>query len=129
MIKTNLLREFARDIIALGSPIFFLLVLIRISMIPKYDYLSQFLIAGVLFLILMFLFKANLYSGLGIIVLIFTSLYYDYNLFTIFGVLVYSLLFFSLIYLKNEKSKVFRGFLFGLISSGVSYYAVKLIFN
>ena len=56
MINKNFLKELARDFIALGSPIFFIIVIVRISLLSNYEYLSQFIIAGVLFLISVFLF-------------------------------------------------------------------------
>ena len=62
-------KEIARDIISLGSPVFFLLALARISITSNYPYLVKVALAGILFLILIFFFKANIHAGLGIIVL------------------------------------------------------------
>ncbi len=129
MGKTKLLREIARDIVALGSPVFFIFILIRVSITQNLVYLSQFIFAGIPFLILMFLLKSSIYSGLGIVALIFTSIYYNYLPYTIFGSLVYIGLIFSLIYLKKDKQEVFKGFLFGLISSAIGYYLVGFIFS
>src|SRR3989344_4200093 len=108
MKTEKFLKEFARDVIALGSPVFFILVLARIFL------LSYF-------------FKSNLYSGLGLIVLVFTTLYYTEIRFTIFAVFLYFLLVASLFYLKKEKSEIIKGIFFALISAGVSYYFVRIL--
>ena len=128
MKDKNWFKEFARDFVALGSPVFFVLVLARISILSQPYYLSQFIIAAVIFFLLMILFKSDLYSGLAFIVLIFTSLYYNDLKFSIVAVLIYFGLIASLIYLKTEKNKLFKGILFGAISTAISYYLVGKIF-
>ena len=122
-------KEVARDIISLGGPVFFALALVRISITADYPYLAKLALAGILFLILMLWLKANIHSGLGIIILIFTGIYYDYVYFTIFAVAIYFLAIYSLFYLKRNKQEIIKGVLFGLISTAMSYYAVNLFFN
>lgn len=122
-------KEIARDLIALGSPIFFLLVIVRISITENFAYLSQFLIAGILFLFLMFLLKANMRAGLGIILLIFVSRYYNNLNFTIFAIALYSALLLSLFYLKHDVKEIIKGTIFGLISARAGYYLEGLIFG
>ena len=128
MKAKKFLEEYARDIIALGSPIFFILVLARIFLLSNYSYLSQFFIAGIIFSLLAYFFRANIYSGLGLIVLIFTTLYYNRINFTIFAIFIYLLLIASLFYLKKEKSEVIKGIIFGLICAGISWIAVEKLF-
>ncbi len=123
------LKEIARDIIALGSPVFFILVIARIYLLSNFQYLSQFLISGFLFLVLFFIFKANIYSGLGLIVLIFTSIYYNDLKFGIFGALLYLGLILSLVYLNKGKKEIFNGILLGAVSALISYFAVKVFFS
>src|SRR3989344_2501294 len=108
------LKETARDFIALGSPVFFILVIARISFLSHYEYLSQFAIAGILFLILFFLFNANMHSGLGFIVLTFTTLYYDDLKFSVFAFFIYIGLIASLIYLEREEREIFLGTFLGI---------------
>jgi len=129
MKRKNLLREIARDFIALGSPIFFALVILRISLLSNPEYLSQFVIAGILFFILIFFFKGSMYSGLALIVLIFTIIFYNDLKFSIFASLAYIVLLASLVYLKTDKEKVFKGVLAGAISTAISYFAVDFIFG
>ena len=128
-MKKEWLREFARDFVALGGIPFFILVLVRVSLLERPDFFSQFIIAGVIFIILMLIFKSDMYSGLGLIVLVFTIIYYEQTRFTIFAILAYILLIISLFYLKIDKKHIFKGFLFGAIGTIISYYAVQLIFN
>ncbi|MFH1451590.1 MAG: hypothetical protein ABIF88_00245 [archaeon] len=114
-------RETCRDLISLGSIPFFILVLARVYLIHKPDYFSQFLIAGVFFLVFYFIFRYNLYSGLALIVLVFTSLYYDDFTYTIFGSVAYILILGSLFYLKFDWKKILLGVLFGAIGIGIRF--------
>jgi len=127
-MKKEFIKEIARDIIALGGIPFFLLVLVRVAILSKPDFLLQFLFAGVIFLLINFLVKTNLYSGLGLIILIFTSLYYNDLKFSIFGVLVYIGMIISLTFLYKNKKEIIKGVLLGVLSSAISYYLVKVIF-
>lgn len=129
MNLSKIKKEIARDVIALGSPIFFLLVVARIFLLSNYAYLSQFIISGILFFPIAFFSKPNYYSGLGLVVLIFTTKYYGDLKFALFGAFIYLILLASLVYLKEDKIKILKGIFLGLISTGISYYAVNLFFN
>ena len=114
-------NELARDLIALGSIPFFLLVLVRIHLLNNPVYLNQFIFSGIVFLGLFFIFRLNLYSGLGLIVLFFTSMYYNDIAFTIFGSIIYLFIIASLFYLKYDMKKVFLGILAGVIGIAIGY--------
>ncbi len=129
MKKREWLKETARDIVALGSLPFFLLVVARVVILPNQHFLSQFIFAGIIFFLLMPLFKQNLYSGLGLILLVLVSLYYNNLKFTVFASLLYTGLIISLIYLKTEKQKIIKGVLSGALSTAASYFLVRMIFN
>ncbi|MFH1325205.1 MAG: hypothetical protein ABIH49_00345 [archaeon] len=122
------LKETARDLVALGGIPFFVLVLARISILSKPEYLTQIAIAGAVYLIAIFIIKANIHSGLGLVVLIFTSLYYKNLTFTIFASAIYILMIASLFYFKAEKKKIIFGIIIGILSAGISDYIVSLIF-
>ena len=126
-MKKNWLKEGARDIIALGSIPFFIIVLIRVSMLDKPFYFFQFLIGSMLFLILFAIFKQNVYAGLGLIVVSFTSLYYDQMRFMVFAIILYGLAIASLFYLKYDKKNIIKGIVFGFLSMVISYLIVKNI--
>ena len=128
-MKKEWLKEIARDFVALGSPIFFILVLVRLAILPDYLFLGQFFFAGAIFILLMFLFKQNIYSGLGLILLVFLILYYKDFRFSIFVILAYLSLIGSLFYLKKDWNKILLGILIGGLSAGISYYFVPKIFG
>lgn len=120
----NWVKETARDLIALGSIPFFLLVLIRLWLLNRPAYFNQFLVSGILFLVLFFIFRfrINLYSGLGLVALIFTSLYYLDMRFTVFASVIYVLVVASLFYLKYGTRKIIFGIIAGGVSSLVGYW-------
>ena len=128
MKTNNFLKESARDIIALGSPVFFILALARILITENYPYLAKVAFAGLLFLALMYFFKANIHLGFGIIILVFLSIYYNDLTFAIFASLIYIAAIISMFYLKEEKHKIIKGIIFGLISAGISWLAVEKLF-
>ncbi len=127
-MKKGWINEVVRDIIALGSIPFFLLVLVRIWILPNPEFLTQFIIAGALFLLSFFIFKINLYSGLALVTLIFSSLHYEDIRYTVFASIVYLGLLASLYYLKEDTVKIIKGIIFGTISAIIGFYAVSLIF-
>ncbi|MCK5321068.1 hypothetical protein KAJ38_00660 [Candidatus Pacearchaeota archaeon] len=114
-------KESARDLISLGGIPFFLLVLARVYLLNIPEYFNQFVFSGTIFLILFFIFKLNLYSGMGFIVLIFTSLFYSEMTFFIFGLIAYILVIASLLYLKHDTKKVFLGILAGMVGVATGY--------
>jgi len=114
-------KTVARDIVAIGGVPFFILVLVRVYLLNNPVYFSQFVVSGVVFLGTWFLFKQNIYAGLGLIVLVFTSMYYSNNTFTIFGVIAYVFLLGGLFYLKENIKKIFLGIVVGALGVGVSY--------
>ena len=111
----------ARDIVAIGGVPFFILVLVRVYLLNNPVYFSQFVVSGIVFLGTWFLFKQNIYAGLGLIVLVFTSMYYGNNTFIIFGVVAYVFLLGGLFYLKEGIKKIFLGIVLGALGVGVSY--------
>ncbi len=114
------LREAARDIVALGSLPFFILVLVRVWMLNKPEYFMQFVVAGVLFGALFIWLRQNVYAGLGLIILIFTSLYYEDYWYAVFGSLAYVLLLGGLIYLREDWKKIGLGLGIGIFVIGIS---------
>ena len=127
-VKKEWLKETCRDFIALGSIPFFILVLVRVYILNNPGYFYQFLFAGILVILLSFLFRINLYSGLGLIMVFFLSMHYEEAKFSIFAVIAYLILIFSLYYLGKDKKEIIKGVFFGGICTGVSYYLVNLFF-
>ncbi len=135
-MKKAWLKELARDLIALGSIPFFIIVLIRVAILKNPLYLSQFAIAGALLLILALTFKSDTYSGFALIIMFYTVMYYDDLLYGIFARIFFILIIVALVYLNpdtlrksKERMRLIKGIAFGLISIGISYYVSNLIFT
>ncbi len=126
-MKKEWLREQARDLIAVGSIPFLALTVARVSVITAY-YPMQFIISSILFFILKMIFKAELHAGIGFILVTFISLFYRSALFTIFASIVYAGVIISLFYLKRDTRLIVKGILLGMISAGMGYIIVRLIF-
>ena len=126
-MKNEWLKELARDLIAVGSIPFLVLTIARVWVITAY-YPAQFIISSILFFILKMIFKADLHAGIGLILLTFISLFYRNALFTIFGLVVYAGAIVSLFYLKRGAALILKGILLGMISAGMGYIIVRLIF-
>lgn len=124
MEKREIVKESARDLISLGSIPFFILVLIRVMMLNKPTYFWQFVISGLIFLVIWFFSKINLYAGLALIIVVFTNLYYQDIKYEIFSILAYVLLLGSLIYLETNKKQIFLGILIGGVSSLITYFII-----
>lgn len=120
------LKELARDIIALGGAPFVILVLARIAILEDWVYFSKIFFAVAIFIAIILFTKSNLHSGLAIIILIFLSIHYDHLPFAIFASLVYISMLASLIYLKEDKWKVFLGAILGATASLGSWILVNL---
>ena len=121
------LKELARDFIAFGSIPFLVITIARVSVITIY-YPMQFIIGSILFFILRAIFGGSLHAGLGLLLIIFISLYYESWLFAIFAAFIYTGLISSLFYLQRVKTQIFKGILLGAISTAITYLIVRAIF-
>ena len=123
MKKENLKQEIASDSMAFGSILFYFIVIIR-SVIGKYmPFVYQLLIALAILIVLSFVIKkANHHIARAIPLVIFTSLFYQENLFTVFAALLLVFMLGAAIYIKEKKEAVVKGIVLGLIASLASYY-------
>lgn len=121
------IEEVARDLIAFGGLPFLIITIIRVSTGQAY-YPMQFIIGSVVFFILRFFLKADLRSGLAFVLCVFTSLFYNHTLFTIFAIFIYIGIIASLFYLKHRRNEILTGIILGLISTAISYFIVKIVF-
>jgi len=119
--------ELARDTIALAGIPFLIMTIARVSVIQPY-YPMQFIISSGLFFILRAIFKGALRAGIGLILVVFISLFYNHWLFTIFALFLYIGIIASLLYFKVEKKEIFKGVALGALSTGLGYLIVRLIF-
>ena len=117
-------KELSRDFLALGSWVFFVLVLIRILILPtRYIYLTHLIVAGVLILIIEIFVRGKMdyYISRAAVLGLFTSLFYDNNLYTNFVVLVFLGMLGSSYYLKTDLKKTIWGLILGGVVIGVSF--------
>ena len=124
----NWKKEVARDTLALGSIPFYFLVIIR-AVIGKYAvFVYQVLIAVIVLFILAKLIKnSNLHIARGLVLFVFTSLFYNDLFYTSFVFLIFLIMLVASAYLKEEKAKIAKGVLLGIITSLISYYLALLI--
>lgn len=122
-MKPLWLKEIARDLLALGSIPFYFLVIIR-AIIGKYNvFVYQMLIAAVAIFILYFIIKnSGMHIARALVILVFTSMFYNEMLYTVFAGLIWVLLLISAYYLKRSLGFVLRGIIIGIISSFIGYY-------
>ena len=127
MVK-NWKKEIARDIIALGSIPFYLLVIIR-AIIGEYAvFVYQLIIALIVLIVLSLILKnSNQHIARGFIVVSFTSLFYKAPLYTTFAFLTWAGMVLSSKYLKIKNKEIFKGIAIGIISTLASYWLVLLI--
>ena len=89
-MEKNWKKGIARDVMALGSIPFYFIVIIR-AIIGKYAiFVYQLLIAAIILFLLMKIFrKSNAHIARGLILVVFTSLFYRDNLYTTFAFLLW----------------------------------------
>lgn len=126
----NLKKELARDFLALGSWVFFILVIARALIKPYRPFGDQMIIAGIILLLINLIIKdSDGYISRGIILVVFTILFYGDKLFTVFAILVLIGLLVSSYLVGNSKLKIGKGIILGVIVSWASYYLANFSLN
>jgi len=78
MVVKNNKKEFARDFLALGSWVFFVLVIARAAIEPYRPFIDQVILAGVLLVVIGLIFKGKKfydpYVARGLVLVIFTTI-------------------------------------------------------
>ena len=121
-------KEIARDTLALGSVPFYLIVIIR-AIIGKYlPFIYQLSIAFIILFIFSKLLKnSNQHIARGLILAVFTSIFYKETIFTIFAAILFFAMIASLFYLKAKRNEILKGTVLGIASAAASYQATLLI--
>lgn len=115
-------KELARDFFSLGSWVFYILVLIRALIKPYRPFVDQIIIAAIVVVILRSFIHSDGYLARGLILAVFTSLFYQDFLFTIFAFLVLAgLIYASFILGRRMRSRII-GLIFGVIAVLIGYY-------
>jgi hypothetical protein len=127
IMPKNWRKEIARDTLALGSVPFYALVIAR-AVVGRYAiFIYQLLIALAVLFMLSRVVKGNMHVARALVLVVFTSLFYNDMLYSIFALLAFILLLLSTIYLKIKKASIAKGILIGAVASLLSYYIASLI--
>jgi hypothetical protein len=130
MISKAWRKEIARDIISLGSIVFYFLVIGRALVGPFWVFLTFLCSAASVLLIIYFLQRDfESYLARGIILAIGTSYFYGDFIFTLFAAAVYILMIVSSSFLGSSISKIIKGIIFGLISTSTGYLIAEIFFE
>jgi len=122
-------KEVARDLLAFGSIIFYILVIGRALIGPYWPFVIQLVIAGiVLFLVYLFYKNADYYTARALILVVFTMLFYKELVYSLFASLVFVFVLVSSYYSGNKIKSVFFGVLLGIIGSLIGYYLPSILF-
>ena len=128
MLAKNWKKETARDLIALGSIPFLILVIVRVAMVANFKIIFHVIVAtGLVYISSLKFKKINHHLARMMILIIFTSYYYASYLYTVFAILVgIGATYGTHTYLKQKKTLF--SVVIGLISSILSYL-IELSFN
>lgn len=127
-MKKDWKHEIARDSMAFGSILFYLIVIVR-SIIGDYIlFVYQLLIALAVLIIFSLVIKdTNHHIARAFVILIFTSIFYKDSLFAFFSALLLVFMVGSAFYLKESKKSIAKGIVLGIIASLVGYYLSLII--
>ncbi len=113
-------KEVARDLMALGSIPFLILVLARITMLGNFKILFHISVAILLLSAIYLKVKVNYHAAVIVILIIFTSLFYESYFYLAFASAVgVAALYAMEKYLKHKR--VVQGALVGVFCSIISY--------
>jgi hypothetical protein len=121
-LSDNVKDEIARDLVALGGLPFYLLVLVRSSIGGYMSFLSHIAIAlPALYLLSKAVKDPNLHIARALILVVFTSIFYDALPFTIFSTLVWCVMIYALVRLNKSAGEILKGIALGAVSVVISY--------
>lgn len=128
-LEKNWRKEVARDIIALGSIPFYAIVITRMFLTPEFSLLIPRLVFAFIAVLLFSYFIAfNQYLARGFILVSFTTLGYRDVYFGVGAGLLWLGMIWSLIYLRENKDKIVKGAIAGIIASAIGYYLTLALF-
>ena len=121
-------NEAARDILALGSWVFYVLVIGRALIKPYRPFADQIIIAGVLIILAGLVFRDfDGYVARGLVLVTFTIIFYNSLIYAIFAIAIGLLLLLSSYFYENSIKKISYGMIVGLLGIVAGYYLPGLI--
>lgn len=124
-VKSSWKRETARDFIALGGLAFYFIVIGRAFVSEYYAFVLQLVFSAV-FLVLFSLFfkRADYHIARSIVIIIFSIIFYQDIIFSIFAGFLFLGILFCVHYLKTNFREIIIGLILGGISALLSFYLV-----
>jgi len=127
MMKKEWIKNISRDLLSLGSIVFYTLVVGRAMIYPYYLFLTELLIAAfILFFIFLYIKKLDTYTARALILTVLTSRFYESLTFSLFAGSAFILIVISSTYIGNGKKEIVRGIISAVISLipalGISFY-------
>ena len=127
-MKKDWKYEIARDSMAFGSILFYLIVIARATIGDYMIFVYQLLIALVILILFYFVIKnANYHIARAFVLVVFTSLFYKDNFYTIFVSLIWLFMIGAAFYIKLKKESIFKGIILGIIAVLAGYYLSLII--
>lgn len=126
-MKKEWIKNISRDLLSLGSIVFYTLVVGRAMIYPYYLFLTELLIAAfILFFIFLYIKKLDTYTARALILTVLTSRFYESLTFSLFAGSAFILIVISSNYIGNGKKEIVRGIISAVISLipalGISFY-------
>jgi len=122
-MKKEWKKELARDVLALGSWVFFALVVVRALIKPYRPFVDQLVIAALVLIVVGFIYRDwDGYLARGLVLVVFTSLFYEDNLFTGFSILAGVFMIVSSRFVGNSWRKIGVGLGVGVVGVLVGWY-------
>lgn len=117
------LKEVSRDALALGSWVFFLLVIGRAFIGPYYPFAYQLIISAITLVLISLIFRDyEGYVARALVVGILTVIFYEDFGFGVFTGLIFIGVVFASWYLGNNWKRIVYGLIIGGIGAGLGYY-------
>jgi hypothetical protein len=127
-VSESWLREIQRDLMALGSVVFYLLVLGRALVGPYWDLATPLLVVGVALLAVHpLLNRADLYLTRALIVAVLVTRHYGDLVFGLFGAAAFVLMVLSAPGLGHSRSSIVQGLALGVVASGAAFALAEWI--
>ena len=129
-MATNLKKEVARDLLALGGIPFTLIVLVRMYIGEEFSMLVPRIIIGLLALYIRVPFaKPQLHIARCFLLFIYTSIGYEELPYALFAAMLWCGMVFSAAYLKHEKKAIVMGVITGVVSSLIGYHIAGIFYG
>jgi hypothetical protein len=121
-------REVQRDLMALGSVVFYLLVLGRALVGPYWDLATPLLVVGIGLLVVHPLLRsADLYLARALIVAVLVTRHYGDVVFGLFAGAAFVLMLVSAPALGRSRAAIAQGLAIGVVASGVAFLLAERI--